>query len=376
MTEKTLVLVDGSSYLFRAYHAVPLLSNSKGEYTNAILGVSNMLKKLVDSYPDAYFGVIFDAPGKTFRNEMYSEYKANRSAMPEELREQIKPLHQLIKAMGLPLVMESGVEADDVIGTLAQQAEQAGLQVVISTGDKDIAQLVTNKISLINTMNNQWLDPAGVIDKFGVPAEKIIDYLALMGDTSDNIPGIPKVGPKTAAKWLEKFGSLDQVIARADEVKGKVGESLRAHLDAIPLSKALVTIRCDVPLNEAPLDLIRQPADLTALAEMLAHFEFNSWLKQLDAAAVTPSKGVEESVDTDSEAEPVTELTVDTILDETCFNDWLAKLSAAEIFAFDTETTALDYTKALIVGVSFSVEPGHAAYVPLAHQYPGAPGIS
>ncbi|MEW5056013.1 MAG: DNA polymerase I [Cycloclasticus sp.] len=373
MTEKTLVLVDGSSYLFRAYHAVPLLSNSKGEYTNAILGVSNMLKKLVDSYPDAYFGVIFDAPGKTFRNEMYSEYKANRSAMPEELREQIKPLHQLIKAMGLPLVMESGVEADDVIGTLAQQAEQAGLQVVISTGDKDIAQLVTNKISLINTMNNQWLDPAGVIDKFGVPASKIIDYLALMGDTSDNIPGIPKVGPKTAAKWLEKFGSLDQIIARADEVKGKVGESLRAHLDAIPLSKALVTIRCDVPLNEAPLDLIRQPADLTALAEMLAHFEFNSWLKQLDAGAVTPSKGVEESVDTDSEAEPVTELTVDTILDETCFNDWLAKLSAAEIFAFDTETTALDYTKALIVGVSFSVEPGHAAYVPLAHQYPGAP---
>lgn len=373
MTEKTLVLVDGSSYLFRAYHAVPLLSNSKGEYTNAILGVSNMLKKLVDSYPDAYFGVIFDAPGKTFRNEMYSEYKANRSAMPEELREQIKPLHQLIKAMGLPLVMESGVEADDVIGTLAQQAEQAGLRVVISTGDKDIAQLVTDKISLINTMNNQWLDPAGVIEKFGVPAEKIIDYLALMGDTSDNIPGVPKVGPKTAAKWLDQFGSLDQIIARADEVKGKVGESLRAHLDAIPLSKALVTIRCDVPLNEAPLDLIRQPADLTALAEMLAHFEFNSWLKQLDAGAVTPSKGVEESVDTDSEAEPVTELTVDTILDETCFNDWLAKLSAAEIFAFDTETTALDYTKALIVGVSFSVEPGHAAYVPLAHQYPGAP---
>ncbi|OUR82243.1 DNA polymerase I [Cycloclasticus sp. 46_120_T64] len=370
MTEKTLVLVDGSSYLFRAYHAVPLLSNSKGEYTNAILGVSNMLKKLVDSYPDAYFGVIFDAPGKTFRNEMYSEYKANRSAMPEELREQIKPLHQLIKAMGLPLVMESGVEADDVIGTLAQQAEQAGLQVVISTGDKDIAQLVTNKISLINTMNNQWLDPAGVIEKFGVPASKIIDYLALMGDTSDNIPGVPKVGPKTAAKWLDKFGSLDQIIARADEVKGKVGESLRAHLDAIPLSKALVTIRCDVPLDESPLDLIRQPADTATLAEMLAHFEFNSWLKQLDVGLVTRTEPVEEEAEA---AEPVSELTVDTVLDEASFNAWLAKLSAAEIFAFDTETTALDYTKALIVGVSFSVEPGHAAYVPLAHQYPGAP---
>ncbi|MEW5011319.1 MAG: DNA polymerase I [Cycloclasticus sp.] len=370
MTEKTLVLVDGSSYLFRAYHAVPLLSNSKGEYTNAILGVSNMLKKLVDSYPDAYFGVIFDAPGKTFRNEMYSEYKANRSAMPEELREQIKPLHQLIKAMGLPLVMESGVEADDVIGTLAQQAEQAGLRVVISTGDKDIAQLVTDKISLINTMNNQWLDPAGVIEKFGVPAEKIIDYLALMGDTSDNIPGVPKVGPKTAAKWLDKFGSLDQIIARADEVKGKVGESLRAHLDAIPLSKALVTIRCDVPLNESPLDLIRQPADTATLAEMLAHFEFNSWLKQLGVGVVTRTELVEEEPEA---AEPVSELTVDTVLDEASFNAWLAKLSAAEMFAFDTETTALDYTKALIVGVSFSVEAGHAAYVPLAHQYPGAP---
>jgi len=373
MTEKTLVLVDGSSYLFRAYHAVPLLSNSKGEYTNAILGVSNMLKKLVDTYPEAYFGVIFDAPGKTFRNDMYSEYKANRSAMPEELREQIKPLHQLIKAMGLPLVMESGVEADDVIGTLAQQAEQSGLKVVISTGDKDIAQLVTEKIALINTMNNQWLDQAGVIEKFGVPASKIIDYLALMGDTSDNIPGIPKVGPKTAAKWLDKFGSLDQIIARADEVKGKVGESLREHLDAIPLSKALVTIRCDVPLNESPLDLVRQPADVEALAVMLEHFEFNSWLKQLGAGgAKKPVAQSAEVIDDVQIAEPVTELKVDTVLDEASFNIWLEKLSQAELFAFDTETTSLDYTKALIVGVSFSVETGHAAYVPLAHQYPGA----
>jgi DNA polymerase I len=369
MTEKKLVLVDGSSYLFRAYHALPLLTNSKGEYTNAILGVANMLKKLVDSYPDAYFGVIFDAPGKTFRNDLYAEYKANRTSMPDELREQIKPLHKLIKTMGLPLVMEDGVEADDVIGTLAQQAQAAGLQVIISTGDKDIAQLVTDKISLINTMNNQWLDEAGVIEKFGVPANRIIDYLALMGDTSDNIPGIPKVGPKTAAKWINEYGSLDGVIARAGEIKGKVGESLREHIDAIPLSKELVTIRCDVPLHESPEELVRVEQDVDTLREMLSHFEFKSWLKQLQGGTVSSAQQVVE----DDTPPPAAELKVETILSETDFNRWLAVLSKAELFAFDTETTSLDYTKALIVGVSFAVEAGHAAYVPVAHQYPGAP---
>ena len=369
MIEKTLVLVDGSSYLFRAYHALPLLTNSKGDYTNAILGVTNMLKKLVDTYPDAYLGVVFDAPGKTFRNDMYPEYKANRTKMPDELRVQIKPLHELIKAMGLPLVMESGVEADDVIGTLAQQAQELGMQVIISTGDKDIAQLVSEKISLINTMNNQWLDQAGVQEKFGVPPERIIDYLALMGDTSDNIPGVPKVGPKTAAKWLNEYGSLDELIARADEVKGKVGESLREHLEAIPLSKDLVTIRCDVPLDEAPGDLSRTPADIILLREMLSHFEFNSWLKQLSKGSADVKKEVQKN-----EVLPAAvELTVDTVLDEATFNTWLEKLSSAKLFAFDTETTDLDYTKALVVGVSFSVEAGHAAYVPVAHQYPGAP---
>ena len=371
MTEKTLVLVDGSSYLFRAYHALPLLTNSKGEYTNAILGVTNMLKKLVDSYPDAYFGVIFDAPGKTFRNDLYPEYKANRASMPEELREQIKPLHELIKAMGLPLVMESGVEADDVIGTLATQAELSGLKVVISTGDKDIAQLVTEKIALINTMNNQWLDVAGVQEKFGVPPERIIDYLALMGDTSDNIPGVPKVGPKTAAKWLNQFGTLDDIIARADEVKGKVGESLRAHLDAIPLSKDLVTIRCDVPLNEAPEDLLRTEPDADKLFEMVSHYEFGTWLKQLNGGE-PKRKSIETPVEDEDFPEAI-ELTVDTVFDEAGFNRWLEKLSNAAVFAFDTETTDLDYTKALVVGVSFSVEVGHAAYVPLAHNYPGVP---
>ena len=371
MTKKTLVLVDGSSYLFRAYHALPLLTNSKGEYTNAILGVTNMLKKLVDTYPDAYFGVVFDAPGKTFRNDMYPEYKANRASMPEELREQIKPLHKLIKAMGLPLVMESGVEADDVIGTLAKQAEVDGLKVVISTGDKDIAQLVTDNISLINTMNNQYLDQDGVKEKFGVSAERIIDYLALMGDTSDNIPGVPKVGPKTAAKWLNQYGSLDELIARADEVKGKVGESLREHLDAIPLSKELVTIKCDVPLNEAPVDLTRTEADTDTLHKMVSHYEFNTWLKQLGG-----EKGAVVAASAEEDDEPlpaVVKLTVDTVLDEADFKSWLTKLSSAEYFAFDTETTDLDYTKALIVGVSFAVEAGHAAYVPLAHSYPGAP---
>ncbi|AGS40797.1 DNA polymerase I [Cycloclasticus zancles] len=370
MAEKTLVLVDGSSYLFRAYHALPLLTNSKGEYTNAILGVTNMLKKLVETYPEAYFGVIFDAPGKTFRNDMYPEYKANRASMPDELREQIKPLHQLIKAMGLPLVMEPGVEADDVIGTLAKQAEEEDLNVVISTGDKDIAQLVTNKTSLINTMNNQWLDEEGVKEKFGVPPNMIIDYLALMGDTSDNIPGVPKVGPKTAAKWLNAYGSLDEIIARADEVKGKVGESLRDHLDAIPLSKELVTIKCDVPLDKAPADLIRTQPDTETLKEMVSHYEFNSWLKQLGGtkASTVASEQVDEKP-----LPAKTELTVETILDEATFNQWLAKLTEAELFAFDTETTHLNYTKALVVGVSFAIEAGHAAYVPLAHSYPGAP---
>ena len=370
MAEKTLVLVDGSSYLFRAYHALPLLTNSKGEYTNAILGVTNMLKKLVETYPEAYFGVIFDAPGKTFRNDMYPEYKANRASMPDELREQIKPLHQLIKAMGLPLVMEPGVEADDVIGTLAKQAEEEDLNVVISTGDKDIAQLVTNKTSLINTMNNQWLDEEGVKEKFGVPPDRIIDYLALMGDTSDNIPGVPKVGPKTATKWLNAYGSLDEIIARADEVKGKVGESLRDHLDAIPLSKELVTIKCDVPLDKAPADLIRTQPDTETLKEMVSHYEFNSWLKQLGGtkASTVASEQVDEKP-----LPAKTELTVETILDEATFNQWLAKLTEAELFAFDTETTHLDYTKALVVGVSFAIEAGHAAYVPLAHSYPGAP---
>jgi DNA polymerase-1 len=370
MAEKTLVLVDGSSYLFRAYHALPLLTNSKGEYTNAILGVTNMLKKLVETYPEAYFGVIFDAPGKTFRNDMYPEYKANRASMPDELREQIKPLHQLIKAMGLPLVMEPGVEADDVIGTLAKQAEEEDLNVVISTGDKDIAQLVTNKTSLINTMNNQWLDEEGVKEKFGVPPDMIIDYLALMGDTSDNIPGVPKVGPKTAAKWLNAYGSLDEIIAKADEVKGKVGESLRDHLDAIPLSKELVTIKCDVPLDKAPADLIRTQPDTETLKEMVSHYEFNSWLKQLGGtkASTVASEQVDEKP-----LPAKTELTVETILDEATFNQWLAKLTEAELFAFDTETTHLNYTKALVVGVSFAVEAGHAAYVPLAHSYPGVP---
>lgn len=363
--EKTLVLIDGSSYLFRAYHALPPLTNSQGEYTNAILGVANMLKKLVDTYPEARVGVIFDAPGKTFRNDLYQAYKANRPSMPEELRQQIQPLHELIQAMGLPLIIESGVEADDVIGTLARQADEQGYRVIVSTGDKDLAQLVNERVSLINTMNNSRLDPQGVQEKFGVPPERIIDYLTLTGDSSDNIPGVPKVGPKTAAKWLNEFGSLDELIQRADEVKGKVGESLRDNLEQIPLSRDLVTIRCNLELQEAVDELNRRDADQDKLRDLLTRFEFSSWLQKL---------GQGEPIDTEDEVEPSsTELQVDTVLTEQALDDWLERLQKCELFAFDTETTSLNYTEARVVGVSFAIEPGHAAYVPLAHSYPGAP---
>ena len=252
MAKSPLILVDGSSYLFRAFHALPPLTNSKGNPTGAVYGVLNMLKKLKDTYRPDYMAVVFDPKGKTFRHEMYPEYKANRTAMPDDLRVQIAPLHEAIKALGYPLVMVDGVEADDVIGTLAKQAEAAGMPVVISTGDKDMAQLVTEKVTLVNTMTNKALDIAGVKEKFGVPPERIIDYLALMGDSSDNIPGVPKVGPKTAVKWLSEFGSLDEVVAHADAIKGKVGENLRNFLNDLPLSKELVTIKLDVELPELP----------------------------------------------------------------------------------------------------------------------------
>jgi DNA polymerase-1 len=366
-TQKRLILVDGSSFLFRAYHAIPPLTNPLGEPTNAVYGVSNMLRKLIAEYHSDYITVVFDAPGKTFRNDLYDQYKAHRPPMPDDLRVQIEPLHHLIRAMGLPLIMESGVEADDVLGALAQHAEQQGFKVIISTGDKDMAQLVTEHIILENTMTNTRMDIQGVIDKFGVKPEQIVDYLALMGDTSDNIPGVPKVGPKTAAKWLEQYQTLENLVANADKITGKIGENLRASLDQLPLAKQLTTIKCDLDLPYGMDDLKRQPVNTDELKNQLADLGFLSWFKMLDnqtdAIAV-----VEEA------AKPaLIESTYETLLTHQQFNHWLERLEKAELFAFDTETTSLDYSKAEIVGVSFAVTPGQAAYIPLAHHYTGAP---
>ncbi len=363
--DNPVVLIDGSSFLFRAFHALPPLTNSSGNPTGAILGVSNMLRRIMDDCNTPYFIVVFDAPGKTFRNDLYSEYKAHRPPMAEELREQIAPLHELIRAMGVPLIMVSGVEADDVIGTLTRQAVEHGHSVIISTGDKDMAQLVTDSVVLENTMSGTRLDVQGVINKFGVRPDQIIDYLALMGDSADNIPGVPKVGPKTAAKWLGEFQTIDELIENADKIKGKVGEALRDNLDQLALSRLLTTIKCDVQLETTLDSMRRTPPDNQALQSLLQTLEFSSWLKQvqelLDSARSSPEKT--------KRPEPIYE----TVLTEGELQKWLQRLSRSDLFAFDTETTSLNYAEASVVGVSFAVEPGHAAYVPLAHDYPGAP---
>ena len=363
-TQKRLILVDGSSFLFRAYHGVPPLTNAQGEPTNAIYGVTNMLRKLIADYQSDYVTVVFDAPGKTFRNDLYEDYKAHRPPMPEDLRVQIEPLHHLIRAMGLPLIMVADVEADDVLGALAQQAALQGFAVVISTGDKDMAQLVTEHITLENTMTNTRLDIQGVIDKFGVKPEQIIDYLALMGDTSDNIPGIPKVGPKTAAKWLQHYETLENLVANANDISGKIGENLRAHLEMLPLAKQLTTIKCDLNLPYTMDDLKRQPTDLSELKNLVSALGFSAWLKALDnpvASVVVEQPPIVVDI----------ECHYETIVTEQHFKQWLARLEQADLFAFDTETTSLDYSLAQIVGVSFAVSPGSAAYIPLAHAYPG-----
>ena len=382
-----LILVDGSSFLFRAYHAIPPLTNPNGEPTNAVYGVSNMLRKLIADYHSDYITVVFDAPGPTFRNVLYDQYKAHRPPMPDDLRVQIEPLHQLIRAMGLPLIMESDVEADDVLGALAQHAEQQGLDVIISTGDKDMAQLVTEHIILENTMSNTRMDIQGVFDKFGVRPDQIIDYLALIGDTVDNIPGVPKVGPKTAAKWLAQYQTLENLVAHADQITGKIGENLRASLQQLPLAKQLTTIKCDLDLPYGIEDLKQQPMDKAELKKLLAELGFSSWLKMLEAST-TPVLSVAEGLSPGASVPPVqkpksthvaietvqTEIidtSYETLLTEQQFNDWLAELNKADLFAFDTETTSLDYSKAQIVGVSFAITPGKAAYMPLAHDYPG-----
>ena len=357
------MLVDASGYLFRAYHALPKLTNSRGEATGALMGVLSMLRKLIDEERPDYIGVVFDASGPTFRDAIYEDYKANRPPMPDDLREQLEPLKAIIRAMGLPLLEVPDVEADDVIGTLATRAAAEGIPALISTGDKDMAQLVDDRITLVNTMSDTVLDPAGVNDKFGVPPERIVDYLSLVGDSVDNIPGVPKCGPKTAVKWISEYGDLDGVIAHADEVKGKIGEHLRASLEQLPLARRLTTIKRDVDLDLAPTDLRPDEPDTDALRDWYERIESRRLLATLNGANNPTSAGAA------SDAAPDYQV----ILTEDALDAWIARLAEAPLFAFDTETTDLDYMRADIVGVSFAVEPGEAAYVPVAHDYPGAP---
>ncbi|MEQ1603043.1 MAG: DNA polymerase I [Methylophilaceae bacterium] len=393
---KTLLLVDGSSYLYRAFHAMPDLRNSQNEPTGAIQGVLNMLRRLHKDYPSDYSACVFDAKGKTFRDDIYPEYKANRAAMPDDLRPQIAPLHEAIKALGWPLLMIEGVEADDVIGALAKQAEREGVKVIISTGDKDIAQLVNAHITVVNTMRDAFrkvddvLDVAGVEKKFGIPPSLIVDYLTLIGDTVDNVPGVEKVGPKTAVKWLTQYGSLDNIVTHADEIKGVVGENLRKALPWLPTARELITIRCDVGIQENLSDLAPQAIDKPKLAELFERFEFKSWRRELDGMAdgiqKTPSATLiplpaltpDPSPSGRGEAvvAPYTAVTTrnfETILTNEQLDTWLEKLNAAALVCFDTETTSLDPMTAKLVGMSFSVEAGSAAYLPLKHDYFDAP---
>tara|TARA_R110002072_G_scaffold1369_7_gene11315 strand:- start:3439 stop:6123 length:2685 start_codon:yes stop_codon:yes gene_type:complete len=359
MTEsKPLVLIDGSSYLFRAFHALPKLMSTKGANTGAIKGVISMVKKLMSDYEGSHIGVVFDAKGNSFRNDIYPEYKANRAKMPDDLREQIEPIQTIIREMGLPLIIVGGVEADDVIGTFAREATEKKMSVVISTGDKDMAQLVNEHVTLINTMTDTRMDEAGVVEKFGVRPDQIIDYLALVGDTSDNIPGVPKCGPKTAVKWLTEYGSLEGVMAHAGEVKGKVGEYLRESLEFLPMSYQLATIKLDVELPCPAEDLKFSEPDEETLRSLYLEYEFRQWVEELGAEPPSSS--------------PVTK-NYELVLVEADLDIWLEKLKASKLFAFDTETTSLDYMDAELVGVSFSVTAGEAAYVPCAHSYENAP---
>ncbi|MDP3745039.1 MAG: DNA polymerase I [Methylotenera sp.] len=397
---KTLLLVDGSSYLYRAFHAMPDLRNSQNEPTGAIQGVLNMLRRLHKDYPSDYSACVFDAKGKTFRDDIFPDYKANRASMPDDLRPQIEPLHEAIKALGWPLIMENGVEADDVIGALARQAEREGVRVIISTGDKDIAQLVNEHITVINTMRDAFrkvddvLDIAGVERKFGIPPSLMVDYLVLIGDTSDNVPGVEKVGPKTAVKWLTQYGSLENIVANADEIKGVVGENLRKALPWLPTARELITIRCDVGIQENLADLAPQAIDKAKLAELFDRFEFKSWRRELDNMpdGGKPSGSTSSPRSTNANAtfpepfdqaqeSPVeahayqanTSRNYETILSNEQLDAWLVKISTAELVCFDTETTSLDPMLAKIVGMSFSVEAGSAAYLPLKHDYFDAP---
>ncbi|HEY6454433.1 MAG TPA: DNA polymerase I [Steroidobacteraceae bacterium] len=372
MPKPTLVLVDGSSYLYRAFHAMPPLTNAAGEPTGAVLGVLNMIVKLAGDFANARLAIVFDAPGRTFRDDLFEAYKSHRPSMPDDLRAQITPLLTILKAQGHPLLRIAGVEADDVIGTLARRAEAAGYDVIISTGDKDMSQLVNESITIVNTMTGSRLDRAGVKAKFDVWPEQIIDYLALVGDASDNIPGVPKVGPKTAAKWLEKYRNADGIIEHAHEIEGKVGENLRGGLQTLALSRKLATLDTNVELPLGLDDLQPQPVDATLLQELYTRYEMRSLLRQLTASAAGGVAGTQPTVAAPAlPAAP--ERRYETVMSWEQLESWLARLRGAPLFAFDTETTSLDYMVAEIVGVSFCIEPGIAAYVPLAHDYAGAP---
>ncbi|MGO8828888.1 MAG: DNA polymerase I [Steroidobacteraceae bacterium] len=390
MTARKLLLVDGSSYLYRAFHALPPLSNSKGEPTGAVLGVLNMLNKLVkEELPDR-IAVVFDAPGRTFRDDLFDQYKAHRAPMPDDLRSQVQPVLDAVAAMGLPLLRTAGVEADDVIGTLAKQGAAAGYEVLISTGDKDMAQLVGPGISLVNTMSNTRLDRAGVKAKFDVYPEQIVDYLALVGDSSDNIPGVTGVGPKTAAKWLNQYQTLDALITHAGEISGKVGENLRNELPALEMSRKLATIDTAVRLDVVPEKLTAGTVDLARLRELYARLELRSLMKSLEPSAPPSAPApaltapAAEAADAGGAASggaapgaPPLDLAqprnYQKIVSQQIFDSWLARLAAAPLVSFDTETDGVDYMRATLVGLSFAISPGEAAYVPLGHDYAGAP---
>jgi DNA polymerase-1 len=369
---KTLLLVDGSSYLYRAYHALPDLRTTKGEPTGAVYGVLNMLRKLHKDTPADYSAVVFDAKGKTFRDDMYAEYKANRERMPDELTSQVDALHEAIHAMGWPLLIVEGVEADDVIGTLTKQAGELDARVVISTGDKDMAQLVTPHVTLVNTMSNETLDEAGVEKKFGVKPDRFIDYLTLIGDSIDNIPGVEKVGPKTACKWLLQYGSLEGVLEHAAEIGGVVGENLRKVADWLPRARELLTIKCDVALPVGIEDLALKAQDKAKLATLFERFEFKTWRRELEGAA--ESNAVESAVSSGGLTVRSAEACdYETVLTEEQLNAWVLRLEGAELAAFDTETSTADPFRAELVGLTFCVERACAAYVPVGHRYAGAP---
>ncbi len=373
---KLLLLVDGSSYLYRAYHALPDLRNAEDEPTGAIYGFLNMLHRLQKDYPTAYVACIFDAKGKTFRNDLYQEYKANRSAMPDDLVKQTAPIHELVRMLGWPVLSVEGIEADDVIGTLVTIAGKEGFDIVVSTGDKDMSQLVKDHVMLVNTMNNEVMDTEGVIRKFGVPPERIIDYLSLIGDTSDNIPGVSKVGPKTAVKWLAQYGSLDGVIENAGTIKGTAGDNLRKSLDWLPQARKLITIRTDCDLsgqfksiNET---LVKKPEDIAGLRKAYERYGFKSWLRELNATSQEKNDDKNQfglfNEPAFQQGEFVGKQKYETVLTEKQLDNWLRKIDRAELTSLDTETTSLDSMKARLVGISLSVEPGLAAYIPLAHR--------